>query len=677
MLNDDISDITSTMQRLDHIEVYEHDVESDADKHRKRVYELHSLIRLNDWDWDSVQKQATSPPSVAATNEEEDDDSNSQRYAATATTTTTTTEITEVPLMIAPTSTGWNTVHLTAFEGTPSLKWWKWMLLRVLEDHHRYTSHLHNPNENENHQELVEYWNAGSSASPFFQRNIDGHSPTNLFFAKKVHPPPWYQLKVRHDAEKLRDDIEFLLAHSDDDTDCPAGREACTVTDCKHCDMDRINNKQNADILEELRRRIEYKFEQERGRQRTVGGESQALLLDKGLVEDYIHTSEQDYDMKAILDHVRIETPHLVDHMKEKYEDMIRIKQLMEEFAICISEFWHEMELLIMAATYNTMHIDTVSDDTGLRPATQQIVKVNPPTAPFHKRYPTRRSVAVVPPPSSSDNDQTNNQKEEQPDDDQTNNHKKEQPDDDQTNNNQEKQPDDDQTNSHKEEQQQQPQQHDVLQPRRQWNVVHALAHTGCPIEIAQLAVILYPEQVTTPDHNGNLPLHICAASHHHYKTDLPDTTESTDDDDADTDTNTNTNTNTNTDTQQDKPPTICPILDILLQTYPEGAKIPDAQGRLPINLALSVGKEWESGIRNIFMAWPHVVLSGSRDITTKLHPFMLAAAAVADNQPMTMVMDVPTKVPMDTNEHELECMKLTTIYELLKIMPDAVRSGI
>jgi len=138
--------------------------------------------------------------------------------------------------------------------------------------------------------------------------------------------------------------------------------------------MDRINNQQNSDILEELRRRINYKFEHARLRQRTVGGESQSLLLDEGtLVEDYIQTNKQDYDMKAILDHVRIETPHLVDHMKEKYEDMIRIKQLMEEFANCISEFWHELELLLMATTYNTMHIDTVSDDTGLTAATQHI----------------------------------------------------------------------------------------------------------------------------------------------------------------------------------------------------------------------------------------------------------------------------------------------------------------
>ena len=127
--------------------------------------------------------------------------------------------------------------------------------------------------------------------------------------------------------------------------------------------MDRINNQ-----------RIKHKFEQARLRQRTVGGESQSLLLDEGtLVEDYIQTNKQDYDMKAILDHVRIETPHLVDHMKEKYEDMIRIKQLMEEFANYISEFWHELELLLMATTYNTMHIDTVSDDTGLTAATQHI----------------------------------------------------------------------------------------------------------------------------------------------------------------------------------------------------------------------------------------------------------------------------------------------------------------
>ena len=78
--------------------------------------------------------------------------------------------------------------------------------------------------------------------------------------------------------------------------------------------MDQINNQQNSDILEELRRRIKYKFEHARLRQRTVGGESQSLLLDEGtLVEYYIQTNKQDYDMKAILDHVQIETPHVVD----------------------------------------------------------------------------------------------------------------------------------------------------------------------------------------------------------------------------------------------------------------------------------------------------------------------------------------------------------------------------
>ena len=47
--------------------------------------------------------------------------------------------------------------------------------------------------------------------------------------------------------------------------------------------MDRINNQ-----------RIKHKFEQARLRQRTVGGESQSLLLDEGtLVEDYIQTNKQ------------------------------------------------------------------------------------------------------------------------------------------------------------------------------------------------------------------------------------------------------------------------------------------------------------------------------------------------------------------------------------------------
>jgi hypothetical protein len=49
---------------------------------------------------------------------------------------------------------------------------------------------------------------------------------------------------------------------------------------------------------------------------------------------------------------------------------------------------------------------------------------------------------------------------------------------------------------------------------KKEWRIIHALAQSECPHEIAKLAILLYPEQITQKDECGNLPRHIACSPH-------------------------------------------------------------------------------------------------------------------------------------------------------------------
>jgi len=233
-----------------------------------------------------------------------------------------------------------------------------------------------------------------------------------------------------------------------------------------------------------------------------------------------------------------------------------------------------------------------------------------------------------------------------------------------------------------------------------EWNVVHALAHSGCPTEIAKLAVKLYPEQIKKRDRHGNLPIHISASSHNTSAL-AEGTWYHCNKHNSDCSSSLTTEITRNT-------TTVSPMMQVLLQTYPEGAMTLNSNGRLPINIAICAGKSWESGICDLFMACPRALLYGSRDIPTRLHPFMLASCSVptiptynnedtnnfgnSDEVERMRAMRNTSRnigsmwkfLKLESKEHaiilaknDVESIRLTTVFELLKIMPDAVRSGI
>lgn len=66
--------------------------------------------------------------------------------------------------------------------------------------------------------------------------------------------------------------------------------------------------------------------------------------------------------------------------------------------------------------------------------------------------------------------------------------------------------------------------------------------------------------------------------------------------------------------------------VEVLLQSYPMAARIPNRQGLLPLQIALSKGKRtWRTGLAAMVLAAPDVLLN--RDVEAELLPFQLAAA--------------------------------------------------
>lgn len=185
------------------------------------------------------------------------------------------------------------------------------------------------------------------------------------------------------------------------------------------------------------------------------------------------------------------------------------------------------------------------------------------------------------------------------------------------------------------------------------WSLLHALAFVGgCPREVAQLAIALYPDQACCADTAGNLPLHLLCSSH-----------------------------NNDSDCEF--------LLQALLEVHPGSAKCANQEGRLPLNVALAHGKHGTI-IQRLVTAEP-LVLYGMRDLVTGLPSFALAATREisitevwAQRHKTSDVGSLWHFLPPPAQEEglqrarcDLEIVKLNTIYRTLRAMPSAVQFGI
>lgn len=184
------------------------------------------------------------------------------------------------------------------------------------------------------------------------------------------------------------------------------------------------------------------------------------------------------------------------------------------------------------------------------------------------------------------------------------------------------------------------------------FSLVHALSHVGgCPAQVAEFAVALFPDQAATRDENGNLPLHLLCNSEPANEHDCQ------------------------------------ALLQALLSCYPEAAQSANRTGRLPLNIALSNGKGGDF-IKFLIHAEPRVLM-GTRDIETGLPSFALAAAAPTLNTHVyahstsnvgSLWHFLPPQAQQERlqqAQREVEVVQLNTIYEILRSMPDAVQLGL
>ncbi len=670
---------------------------------------LHKQIRLNNWDevqltleqYKCLQENVNGNFTRTEQEEEEEEEEKDNLL------------LLDTPLILLPNSIGWAAIHFTVLHcssATETNRWWKWMILRVLEDNHNYhygrssSSSSGNDNDNDNIK-------AETTWSPFLHRTEAGYSSIDLFFAKRLFPFPFETNSVKEDASRLLNTIKKLVLHVQ--VQCASSVSAasvCTSTDRArsstaeeeavvntydgdNVDSSDCRNQHHAlktasshfkigkedleeqtlykvqrqqqqcecSIIQDLRQRIRNKIKNERI---TEKGTNDGRKCCSNSTDFYCSSSNsiqnQDLDTRSSNSVSEIRQQQYYDNEVEEvmsssqhftestqYSNQYLEQQQHQQSALGLSEeeieevvhFWYDMEILVMAAVHDTIHIDITENS--------DIVTVAPPS-----------------PTSISANHAGNKNK--------------------------------------------------II---KKWLVVHALAITGCPTEVAKLAVSLYHEQIEERDENGNLPLHLACSSHSAGSfaegSGLSNNNNNNGNSAQQRSDYNRTVLNNNKKGQSSNKKHKCsssssssPMLKCLLDVYPQATTLPNSSQKLPMTLALCAGKYWYTGIQDIFQSNPLMLLSGqSRDAETKLHAFMVAAAAAdfasstnltpgaliqvpsSTSEEMRMAQRIASKkigsmwrfLPnvskrkaIDTARTELEMMKLTTIFELLRIVPDA-----
>lgn len=182
------------------------------------------------------------------------------------------------------------------------------------------------------------------------------------------------------------------------------------------------------------------------------------------------------------------------------------------------------------------------------------------------------------------------------------------------------------------------------------FRAVHAACAVDCPRSVVRIAARMYPQQLEELDEKGQTPLLIAAQSPVFKVRDLSDEGytfeniiygEETFDDEQ----NDHNNENDGDQDGSSQPPVIEIILNANQGSASASAGIPDAQGRLPLHIALESRKTWKEGVKQLVEVYPEVV--SILDPKTALYPFMLAAIGYGAD--------------------------LTTVYEICRLNPSLI----
>lgn len=213
----------------------------------------------------------------------------------------------------------------------------------------------------------------------------------------------------------------------------------------------------------------------------------------------------------------------------------------------------------------------------------------------------------------------------------------------------------------------------------RRFRILHAsvgLTGFGCPPEMIRLALSLHPHQVREMDEDGNLPIHIAmtataflagpeertptamAAAAAAAAVDLSDDMSIL----SEALSFFSSATVSQTANPFDK------VIKLLLQHYPEGARIPQGQnGRLPLVAAIEARyRTWDDGLHTILKAYPRALHS------RKIIPASLLAYIIYRVSSSFSDDNEPAQHAPSLNKRCRQGMAArTAVFELLRTKPD------
>ena len=192
--------------------------------------------------------------------------------------------------------------------------------------------------------------------------------------------------------------------------------------------------------------------------------------------------------------------------------------------------------------------------------------------------------------------------------------------------------------------------------PGKEWRVVHAAMATRMQPLFIRAAIDLHPWQIHERDENFNLPIHLASKISYqpegnddehfwaakdiakefiHFRL-VPE------------------------DRERDVPIAIC------LKYFPGGARHRDKEGCLPLHTAVSTGKAWIEGVKQLVMAAPMALTV--RDGKHHMYPVLLAA--MEENNTLDVVFRLlqanPTVVQCGTSHLSVSSLQQSPLYTMI-----------
>eukprot|EP00591_Stephanopyxis_turris_P015455 CAMPEP_0195538496 /NCGR_PEP_ID=MMETSP0794_2-20130614/49559_1 /TAXON_ID=515487 /ORGANISM="Stephanopyxis turris, Strain CCMP 815" /LENGTH=202 /DNA_ID=CAMNT_0040672479 /DNA_START=1013 /DNA_END=1621 /DNA_ORIENTATION=- len=155
-------------------------------------------------------------------------------------------------------------------------------------------------------------------------------------------------------------------------------------------------------------------------------------------------------------------------------------------------------------------------------------------------------------------------------------------------------------------------------------NFSSLLRRASLTVDFIELIIRLHPEQLKEVDADGNLPLHIAAASSTFTSINKTLIVKELLDAYPEGAKVRNNEGNLPLHLRSSSKGNVDDF-DMLLAEYPDAVKIPNNYGKLPLFMALEVQMQWYDGVEELVNAFPAVTVK--TDIATNLFPFMTAAS--------------------------------------------------